>query len=494
MVDPESGFLVTANNRIVGDDYPHHITSDWLDGFRAARIEQLLRRDRRARPRRLRGDAVRHPLDARAARRRAGWRGCSRPASASAARSSGCAAGTGGSTPRPIAGTIYQAFLLRLAREFARAAIGDRDLSERWLDRADNGFIAARHLALALALAPDGALGGGRRGADRPALGRAGAGGAARRPRRPRATASAPTPRAGAGATSTRWSSRTRSATANPLLRRLLNRRLQAGGAQETVSQIAYDPNDPYKAVWAPSWRMVADPTAPERSRWQMFTGQSGPPRQPPLRRPPGRLARGPHPADGRRGPLETLRPEPVAAECPPAATRSSSARTSSAELIDGERVAVVSTIGPRGWPHSMPLWYVPRDGEIWIWTYAKSQKVQQPRARPARDAADRDRASSTASCAECRSRPRRSCIRDIDRDRRLRQGAHRALREGIESVEGDAAAALEAQAPKRVAIHFHPKRSRPGTTASSAAPTSGHAQGSREQSGRRWTRSCISP
>jgi penicillin amidase len=40
---PESGFLVTANNRIVGDDYPHHITSDWLDGFRAQRIEQLLR-------------------------------------------------------------------------------------------------------------------------------------------------------------------------------------------------------------------------------------------------------------------------------------------------------------------------------------------------------------------------------------------------------------------------------------------------------------------
>ncbi len=42
-VDPESGFLVTANNRIVGDEYPHHITSEWLDGFRARRIEELLR-------------------------------------------------------------------------------------------------------------------------------------------------------------------------------------------------------------------------------------------------------------------------------------------------------------------------------------------------------------------------------------------------------------------------------------------------------------------
>ena len=43
VVDPESGFLVTANNRIVGDEYPHHITSDWLDGYRARRIEELLR-------------------------------------------------------------------------------------------------------------------------------------------------------------------------------------------------------------------------------------------------------------------------------------------------------------------------------------------------------------------------------------------------------------------------------------------------------------------
>src|SRR3954454_5515228 len=42
IVDPESGFLVTANNRIVGDEYPHHITSEYLDGFRAKRIEQLL--------------------------------------------------------------------------------------------------------------------------------------------------------------------------------------------------------------------------------------------------------------------------------------------------------------------------------------------------------------------------------------------------------------------------------------------------------------------
>ena len=46
-------------------------------------------------------------------------------------------------------------------------------------------------------------------------------------------------------------------------------------------------------------------------------------------------------------------------------------------ELLEDERIAVVSSLGPRGWPHSMPLWFVPREGEVWIWTYAKSQKVR---------------------------------------------------------------------------------------------------------------------
>src|SRR5262249_31362041 len=43
LVDPNEGFIVTANNRVTDDSYPHHITSDWLDGYRAARIEQLIR-------------------------------------------------------------------------------------------------------------------------------------------------------------------------------------------------------------------------------------------------------------------------------------------------------------------------------------------------------------------------------------------------------------------------------------------------------------------
>jgi PPOX class probable F420-dependent enzyme len=47
------------------------------------------------------------------------------------------------------------------------------------------------------------------------------------------------------------------------------------------------------------------------------------------------------------------------------------------AAFLDEQRIVVVATNGRDGWPHLMPLWYVLRDGELWSWTYAKSQKVR---------------------------------------------------------------------------------------------------------------------
>ncbi|MGA9874485.1 MAG: pyridoxamine 5'-phosphate oxidase family protein [Solirubrobacteraceae bacterium] len=61
------------------------------------------------------------------------------------------------------------------------------------------------------------------------------------------------------------------------------------------------------------------------------------------------------------------------------------------ASFLAEERTVTCATVGPRGWPHLMPLWYVLRDpnsagtgdlGElagqrIWAWTYASSQKVR---------------------------------------------------------------------------------------------------------------------
>lgn len=123
-------------------------------------------------------------------------------------------------------------------------------------------------------------------------------------------------------------------------------------------------------------------------------------------------------------------------------------------ELLELERIAVVSSIGPRGWPHSMPLWYVPRDGEVWIWTYAKSQKVKNLERDP--------RATVLIETGREYSELRGAMIeaeaelhRDFETVIAFAEDLTLRYAEGISSVQGDAKAALEAQAPKRVAIRF---------------------------------------
>ena len=279
LIDPESGYLVTANNRIAGEDFPHHITSDYLSGYRARRITALLaasdehdlegfermQSDVHSIPgletaRRLARLAPATQREVRAIERLRSWDGSMAPSS--------------------VAATIYQAFTLRLAREFTRAAIGDRDLAERYLDRADSGFTAHvtspwRWQSHLLKLWEEG---------DEELIGRpwdALVLDALRGALDDLGDRFGPEPDEWTWGRAHEMEFPHALGAANPLLRRLLNRRLRAGGAEETVSQIAYDPNDPYRAVWAPSWRMVADPADPDRSRWQMFTGQSGHPGSP---------------------------------------------------------------------------------------------------------------------------------------------------------------------------------------------------------------------
>ena len=276
LTDPERGYVVTANNRIEPDDYPHHITSDYLDGHRAARIEQLLeseeahdldtfgriQTDMLSLPgletaRRLARLEPRTQAETRAIERLRSW--------------------DGRMVPDSVSATIYQAFTLRLAREVARCAIGDRDLAERWLDRAHNGFITHvtspwRWQSHLLALWEEG---------DDELIGR-------------------PWPelvldslaaalvelrdRHGDDPDGWRWGKvhelRFPHALghANPVLGRILDRSLEVGGGQETVVQVGWDPGAPFGAIWAPCWRMLADASDLEGSRWQQFTGNSGHP------------------------------------------------------------------------------------------------------------------------------------------------------------------------------------------------------------------------
>lgn len=41
-LNPACGYLITCNNRIVGDNYPHYLGSVWMNGYRARRLEQLI--------------------------------------------------------------------------------------------------------------------------------------------------------------------------------------------------------------------------------------------------------------------------------------------------------------------------------------------------------------------------------------------------------------------------------------------------------------------
>jgi PPOX class probable F420-dependent enzyme len=127
-------------------------------------------------------------------------------------------------------------------------------------------------------------------------------------------------------------------------------------------------------------------------------------------------------------------------------------------ELLESERVVIVSSIGPRGWPHSMPMWFTVRDGEIWVWTFAKSQKVKNlerdPRATLLIETGD-----EYLELRGVQIEAEAELIRDTPAVAEFGKELTVRYSDGIDSIGGDAAAALEAQAAKRVAIRFQPRR-----------------------------------
>jgi PPOX class probable F420-dependent enzyme len=127
-------------------------------------------------------------------------------------------------------------------------------------------------------------------------------------------------------------------------------------------------------------------------------------------------------------------------------------------ELLDSERVVIVSSIGPRGWPHSMPMWFVVRDGRIWVWTYAKAQKVKNLERDPKATLLV-ERGHEYTELRGVQIEAEAVIHRELETVAEFGKELTVRYSEGISSVEGDAAAALEAQATKRVAIEFEPRR-----------------------------------
>jgi PPOX class probable F420-dependent enzyme len=125
------------------------------------------------------------------------------------------------------------------------------------------------------------------------------------------------------------------------------------------------------------------------------------------------------------------------------------------ARFLDEQRVVSVCTLGRDGWPHVTALWYVMRDGEPWIYTYAKSQKVRNLE----RD----DRATLLVEDGfeyqELRGvmlKARAEVHRDFDTVAKMSEDLFLRYQAGAaQSIDDATREGLRLQVPKRVAIRF---------------------------------------
>jgi PPOX class probable F420-dependent enzyme len=125
------------------------------------------------------------------------------------------------------------------------------------------------------------------------------------------------------------------------------------------------------------------------------------------------------------------------------------------ASFLAEQRVVVCATNGRSGWPHLMPLWYLVRDGEVWAWTYAKSQKVRNLERDP--------RATLQVETGEEYQELRGVMI---EAETVIRRDPQRVAEFGIALFERygasggpDLVEAVRVQAAKRVALQFVPER-----------------------------------
>jgi hypothetical protein len=126
------------------------------------------------------------------------------------------------------------------------------------------------------------------------------------------------------------------------------------------------------------------------------------------------------------------------------------------AEFLAASRTVTCATNGRDGWPHLMPLWYVLRAGELWAWTYAKSQKVRNLE----RDARCTLQVEAGTEYSELRG-VMLACQAVIHRelDDVAALGAEIATRYGGADLTPELAAAMRAQAAKRVGLQFLERR-----------------------------------
>ena len=127
------------------------------------------------------------------------------------------------------------------------------------------------------------------------------------------------------------------------------------------------------------------------------------------------------------------------------------------AAFLAEQRTVTCATLVRDGWPHLMPLWYVVRDGELWSWTYAKSQKVRNLERDP--------RCTLQVEAGHAYNELRGVMLKAevvIHRefDAVAAVGEEIAVRYGGVALDDGAREYVHRQAAKRVALQFRPRDS----------------------------------
>jgi PPOX class probable F420-dependent enzyme len=123
--------------------------------------------------------------------------------------------------------------------------------------------------------------------------------------------------------------------------------------------------------------------------------------------------------------------------------------------FVHEQMVMQCATAGPRGFPHMVPLWYVPEETGLIGWTYAKSQKAlnleRDPRATVGiEDGVQYDQLRGVTF----------ECDVDLERDPERVEGYGLRLFERYAGgLTDEIRAMVAAQAQKRVGLRFRPER-----------------------------------
>jgi PPOX class probable F420-dependent enzyme len=124
------------------------------------------------------------------------------------------------------------------------------------------------------------------------------------------------------------------------------------------------------------------------------------------------------------------------------------------AAFLEEQRVLICATQGRDGWPHLMPLWFLPRAGELFAWTYARSQKVRNLERDP-RATLQVETGHSYTELRGVMVKAQAEVLRNHEVVAQL--GLALAGRYGDASAH-DGEALVRRQAAKRVALRFIPR------------------------------------